>query len=84
MSGEKARDASAASTDLVNELAQPVNRDGFEIAVIDFDDSANVVHDVSPATTLEGGVKSIKVAGGTNITSGLKIAFDIINRGGEA
>jgi hypothetical protein len=35
MSGQKAKDASAASLDLVEELAQPSNKDGFLVGVVD-------------------------------------------------
>lgn len=82
MSGQKAQDASAASSDLIAELARPANRDGFEVAVIDFHGSADIIHDISPATALAGKVESIKAGGGTDITSGLQAALEVIGRRG--
>jgi uncharacterized protein YegL len=80
MSGRKATDATAASQGLVNELAQPANKDGFEVAVIDFESSARLEHDVTTATSLSGSVKPVNGGGGTNMESGLKIAVEVLAR----
>jgi uncharacterized protein YegL len=83
MSGQKATDASAASGELVNELAQPSNKDGFWVAVVDFDDTADVIHSLEKATRLAGRVQPIAPRGGTNITAGLEEAYQIL-RAAEA
>jgi Mg-chelatase subunit ChlD len=57
MSGQKAQDASAASLDLVAELAQPANKDGFWVAVVDFASQSGVVHDITKATDLSSPLK---------------------------
>jgi uncharacterized protein YegL len=82
MRGDKARDASAASLDLVAELAQPINKDGFSVAVVDFADSANVIHSLEKAVALNGNVKPLSGGflgwGSTNITDGLDEALRIL------
>jgi len=78
MSGRKAADASAASRDLVQELARKANQDGFIVSVVDFDDTAGVIHAPQAATRLRGKVKPIQVRGGTNITAGLRRALRIL------
>lgn len=49
MSGQKAQDASSASLDLVAELAQPANKDGFVVGVVDFATKSQIVHDITRA-----------------------------------
>jgi len=86
MSGQKADDASAASLDLVSELAQPVNKDGFGVAVVDFADSSGIVHGLEKATKLDGKVTPLSagsVGGTTNITAGLGDALKVLE-GAEA
>jgi uncharacterized protein YegL len=81
MSGKKASDASAASLDLVAELAEPANKDGFNVAVVDFSSSSNPAHDLQKATALNGKVASLSAGlfgGSTNITAGLKDALSIL------
>lgn len=78
MSGQKAKDASAASLDLVNELAQPVNKDGFSVAVVDFAESSKIVHPLEKATELDGKVTPISLGGTTNITAGLNHALKVL------
>jgi uncharacterized protein YegL len=75
MAGEKARDARAASEDLVDELADPVNRDGFLVSIVDFNTSAIRMHELTPASALRGNVRSLDIGGGTNITAGLREAL---------
>jgi uncharacterized protein YegL len=78
MDGQKAADASAASQDLVNELARPVNKDGFSVAVVDFATTSKVVNPLEKATTLDGKLAPLQPGGTTNITAGLQDALDIL------
>ena len=81
MMGKKARDATAACADLTNELAQPSNKDGFYMAIVDFAISSRVIHPLEKASVLDGQIKRIKprlINCGTNITAGLKGAMQII------
>jgi len=80
MRGQKAKDASTASLDLVSELAEPSNKDGFQIAVVDFSDSSNIVNNLEKAAALNGKVSSLSVGGSTNITAGLEDAFSILEK----
>jgi len=83
MSGQKAKDASAASLDLVAELAEPTNKDGFNVAVVDFASGSKIVHNLEKATTLNGKVASLSVGmfgGSTNITAGLEDAVAILEK----
>jgi uncharacterized protein YegL len=83
MAGSKARDASGASLELVEELAQPVNKDGFSVAVIDFSSAATVIHPLTGAKSLHGNVKPLNTGlfgGSTNITEGLSAALDVFGR----
>jgi uncharacterized protein YegL len=93
MSGQKAKDASAASLDLVEELAQPSNKDGFLVGVVDFATKSQIVHDITKATELNGKVTPLSVGSGlfgrgtTNITAGLEDAQKLLDKaeqvGGE-
>lgn len=82
MSGQKAKDASAASLDLAAELAEPANKDGFYLAVVDFASGSKVTHALEKATVLNGGVASLSVGlfggGSTNITAGLEDALSLL------
>ncbi len=83
MSGQKAKDASAASLDLVAELAEPSNKDGFNVAVVDFAGSSEVVQNLEKATILNGKIEPLKIGlfgGSTNITSGLEDALTILEK----
>lgn len=83
MSGQKATDASAASLDLVAELAQPSNKDGFLVSVVDFSTGSKVVHKLEKATVLNGKVTPLSVglfSGSTNITAGLEDALKILGK----
>lgn len=80
MEGAKARDATAASQDLVNELAQPANKNGFYVGIVDFSGKAKIVHPFAQAATVDGKVPAIKTSlfsGGTNITAGLEKALQL-------
>ena len=81
MNGQKAKDASAASLDLVAELAESANKDGFYVAIVDFASNAKTVHELEKATFLNGNVTPLSVGlfgGSTNITSGLEDALSIL------
>lgn len=90
MLGQKAKDASAASLDLIAELAQPANKDGFWVGVVDFATKSQIVHDLSKATELNGKVTPLSVrafglfGGSTNITAGLEDALKLIDKGEQA
>ncbi len=77
----KARDASAATAGLCQELALPVNKDAFEVAVIRFSNSAKVIHPFEPASSLTGHLQPLKVGfldGATNLTAGLELAHKLL------
>lgn len=78
MDGQKAADAFMASQDLVSELARPVNRDGFSIAVLDFATTSRVANALEKATALEGKVASLQTGGTTNITAALRDALVVL------
>ena len=83
MSGQKAKDASAASLDLAAELAEPTNKDGFNLGVVDFASDSKVVHDLEKATVLNGKVAALSVGlfgGSTNITAGLEDAYLLLEK----
>jgi uncharacterized protein YegL len=83
MCGNKAREASAANSDLVSELAQPVNKDGFNVAMVDFSTKSEIVHKLQPATTLDGRVCQIsagRLGGNTSITAGLEDASAVLKK----
>lgn len=83
MTGQKAADASAASLDLVEELAQPVNKDGFFIGIVDFAISAKVVHPLKKATILNEHLQPLtidKSEKGTNITTSLESALSLLEK----
>ena len=76
--GQKAEDLSAACIDLVTELTEPSNKDGFDLAVIDFASSSKIVCGPEKATALNGNIPSLNVGGNTNITAGLEDAVSIL------
>jgi uncharacterized protein YegL len=92
MAGQKAQDASAASLDLVAELAQPVNKDGFVVGVVDFATTSHVVHVLTRATELNGKVAPLSVGSGllglfggsTNVTAGLEDARRMLDEADQA
>lgn len=70
MEGDKAREASEAVRRFIGELAQPFNKDGFDVAVVDFNHSAGVVHPLTRASGLS--VQPIATGGeGTDIAGAL-------------
>ena len=80
MRGQKAKDASSASVELVAALAEPANKDGFNVAVVDFSSRSGIVHRLEKATTLNGKVTPISVQGNTNTTAGLQDALSILEK----
>jgi len=79
MSGEKARDASAACVDLLTELALPSNKDGFSAAIIDFSSSSRIVHGIQKVGNLITTLQPLLGDGDlTNITAGLEDALSIL------
>lgn len=85
MSGAKAEDASAASCELVEELAQPVNKDGFYVGIVDFAVSAQVIHTLEKATALNKNLSPLQVVNtdaeaGTNITAALENALQLLKK----
>ena len=83
MAGPKATDAAAAGVDLVDELAKPENKNGFEVGVVDFAGRAKTVHPIDKATALNGRVVPINTSlfgGSTNITDGLREAEVLVDQ----
>lgn len=80
MSGQKATDATAASVDLVAELAKPENKDGFVVAVVDFSDAPTVVNPSAKAGDLIGRIAPIDTdnGSGTNIADTLGRCHELI------
>ncbi|OQC41332.1 MAG: von Willebrand factor type A domain protein [Deltaproteobacteria bacterium ADurb.Bin058] len=80
MYGAKADDASAASADLISELAKPCNKDAFSVALVDFAEET-VSSNLEKATALNGKVVPFTVGtlgSCTNITAGLDAALTIL------
>lgn len=77
MKGAKAEDASRARRELVDELAQPGNRDGFQVAVVEFNREARIVNELTPATSLTQMMGPIATGGGTNITAALELTLPL-------
>jgi Mg-chelatase subunit ChlD len=77
----KDRAASEATFGLCQELARPMNKDGFVVAVIRFSTKAEVVHPFEPASSLIGHLQPHKVgwrAGDTNISAALELARELL------
>ena len=83
MTGQKAADASAAGIALVEELAQPLNKDGFFVGIVDFAISAKVIHPLEKATLLAKYLQPLTVdksEEGTNITAALESALSLLGK----
>ena len=70
-------DAYKAVCELIAELINPSNKDGFYATIIDFAERAEVKHNLQKVSDLQN-LLPIVTGGGTSITSGLEKAFEII------
>lgn len=73
----KAEEAYKAASDLIAELINPNNKDGFYATVIDFSTKAEVKHNLQKVSDLQN-LLPIATGGGTSITAGLEKAFEIL------
>lgn len=83
MHGDKAREASEATLALCQELARPLNKDGFWVAVADFSEKAIVVHELEKASALVSHLRPLdagRLGATTNITAGLDLAHEILEQ----
>ncbi|MEO6326833.1 MAG: vWA domain-containing protein [Thermoanaerobaculia bacterium] len=78
MAGQKASDASAASSSLVEELARTENRGAFWVAVVDFASASAVVQSPAKADGLFGKLPPLIAGGSTNLAAGLADALAIV------
>lgn len=69
MSGAKIRELNQASVALCRELADPANKDGFLVSIIDFSNGAEIRASARPATSLR--VPTANANGGTNFDAAL-------------
>lgn len=77
MAGIKASSADAAARDLIAELAMPENKDGFELTVIDFGETASVAVATTLVTELQGSLKPLVAdQSRTNIAAALRLAAE--------
>lgn len=74
MEGEKARHAQTACNELVAELGQAINKNGFIVMVIHFNHRAWVAHQWTSATKLAGCISALDIDSSTNMTEALKLA----------
>lgn len=75
MDGEKARQAQAACNELVAELGQPVNKNGFIVLVIYFDHCAVVAHSWTEASALAGNIRNLNIGSATNMRDAMELAL---------
>jgi len=78
MEGDKAQEASAACQDLLTKLAHPSNRDGFYVAVVDFEGHAVVVQSLEKATCVYDKIQPISTRGCTNMHEPLQKVLEMI------
>ena len=74
MEGEKARQAQAACEELNDELAKPVNNNGFVVSVIHFNETAIVANPWTLAPKLVGNIRALAIGAYTNMTAALVLA----------
>lgn len=74
MDGHKAQQAQSSCEELVAELAQPINKNGFIVTVIHFNGRATVIHPWTPASELSGMIRPLDIDSATNMTDALKLA----------
>jgi uncharacterized protein YegL len=82
MTGTKAADASSASIALARELALPVNKDAFHLAIVDFASRAELVLPLEFATRVVERVPALstssKLGGATNVSSALEASHGVL------
>lgn len=81
MAGQKAKAASDARIDLVSALADPTNKDGFKVGIVDFAKKAKMVQQLTKASALAGNVPSLStgcLGSATNINAGLELALKML------
>ncbi|OGV70355.1 MAG: hypothetical protein A2283_13990 [Lentisphaerae bacterium RIFOXYA12_FULL_48_11] len=83
MRGSKGKEAEEATEALVAEISSQQNNGMFLVSIVDFSDSARLVHDPTPANQLAGHIKPMRIGGGTNVTSGLEIALSTLKSQGN-
>ena len=76
----KKNHASAATRDLLTELALPENKDGFVVGVVDYSSGAQIVAPFAPASELEGKLSDIVTDEYTNISAGLELARSMLEQ----
>ncbi len=70
---DKAKQAVAACNEMMDALAQPINKSGFYATVIDFNNTALPVHDWAPVSDLAGRIGPLEIGNTTNITAALEL-----------
>lgn len=75
----RAKEASQATTDLIEELSHPANKDGFLVGIVDFDTAVTNSIPVTKATAMEA-VEHIRPGRSTNITAGLEEAEQLLSQ----
>lgn len=81
MKGEKADHASRACIELIQELASPDNKEGFYVAVIDFNSVAKLQLNWNKASDLKELLGDICINNSTNIGAGLRKAEKLLEVG---
>lgn len=69
----KINEVNAAVSLFIRELANPANKDGFRVSVIEFDNSARLICSAESAETLS--VPSLQASGGTNFDAPINMAI---------
>jgi len=77
MAGDKARQAQNACNELIDALAQSINKGGFVMAVADFNDKASLVQDWT--TDLTDHIQSLTLSSSTNIMDALRLANELLD-----
>lgn len=76
MSGPKIDESNAARGGFLSALADPANKDGFLVSVIDFNDAAHRLTLAEPATTIQ--IAPSSAGGGTSFEAALNEAVAVI------
>ena len=78
MAGAKAAQAHAGLQQLIENLAQPVNRNGFHVGVVYFNNDASIVHPWTFATALVSAIAPLNPGGYTNIAAAFEKALTML------